>query len=158
MKKRVSVALLVMAALTVSYVSVVVYANATSPYDDSSDYTYPYEYGITKHFVAKKLETPPDQWNTTEELGIVLVPCEVKEGRYVYHVYIDDSERALPWMKGTQPQYVKYGDDFYRIFAALWVLPGLAEGIRQWQIPIGGALGAGWVCSAVLFLKGRKKE
>jgi hypothetical protein len=156
LKKRVKVALLLMAVLTVSYVSVVVYANANSTYDDSYDYRDPIEYGVWKHFVAEKLETPPDQWNTTEELGIVLVSCKVKEG--LYHIYIDDPERALPWMNGTKPQpfAVKYADDFYRISFALWVTPGLAESIRQWQIPIGVVLGAGWV--SVLFLEKGKKE
>lgn len=154
MKKIVKAVLFLMIALTVTYVSAVVYAN--SSVDDSYDYRDPIEYGVWKHFIAERLETPPNQWNTTEKLGIVLVSSKVMEDRY--HIYIDDPERALPWMNGTKPQpfAVKYGDNFYRI-SFLWVTPG-PESIKQWQIPIGGALGVGWVFTGALFLKGRKKE
>jgi len=157
MRKMMKAVLVLMAILTVVYVGVIVYANVNSSYDDPYDYRDPIEYGIWKHFIAEKLEVLPDQWNTTEELGIVLVPSKVIEDRY--HIYIDDPERALPWMNGTvpEPYAVKYGDNFYNIIS-LWVTPGLPDSVKLWQFPIGAALGAGWVCTGVLFVKGRKNE
>jgi len=34
----------------------------------------------------------------------------------------------------------------------------IPESVKQWQMPIGGALGACWGFTGVLFLKWRKKE
>ena len=161
MRKVVKAVLVLMAILTVIYVSVVVYANTSSSHNaDSNGYgREPIEYGILKAYFAEKLETEPQEWNTTEELGIIfgdkMEPAETE----TYLILIVDEEKALPWMNGTipEPYAVKYGDNFYRI-VFLWVDLGLPESVKQWQIPIGGVLGAGWVFTGALFLKGRKKE
>lgn len=148
-----------MAILTVIYVSAVVYAHTNSSYgvDSSGDGKHPTVYGIWIHYFAEKLETEPQEWNTTEELGIILVQSKVYEERY--YIYIVDPEKALSWMNGTTPMpyAVKYEDKFYQILG-LWVTPGLPESVKQWQIALGGALGVCWVFTGVLFLKGRKAE
>jgi len=164
MKKVLTVTLILMAILTVIYVGAVVYANMnanSSNVVDSGGGKHPTEYGIWRHYFAK-LETEPQQWNTTEELGIILVQSKVSEE--CYHIYIVDPEKALPWMKDIipEPDAIKYEDNFYNI-VFLWVTPGLPErGILEWvkllQIPLGVALGACWVFTGVLFLKWRKKE
>jgi len=158
MKKVMKAVLILIAILTVIYVGVVVYVNTNSSYPvNSSDYRDPIEYGIWRHYFAEKLQWEPQEWHTPEELGIILVPSKVTEDRY--HIFIVDEEKALPWMNGTipEPYAVKYGDNFYRILG-LWVEPGLSGSVKQRLIPIGGALGAGWVFTGVLFLKRRNKE
>jgi len=158
MRKMMKAVLVLIAILTVAYVGVVVYANTNPSHPvNSSDYRDPIDYGIWCHYFAEKLQWEPQEWNTTEELGIILVPSKVTEDHY--HIFIVDEEKALPWMNGATPMpyAVKYEDKFYRILG-LWVTPGLPESVKQWQIPIGGALGAGWVFTGALFVKGRKKE
>lgn len=157
MKKRLEAILILMTILTVIYVSVVVYANATSA--NSSDSTDkgkdPVEYGIWKHYLADKLETEPAEWYTPEQLGIVLVKSPVTEERY--HIFIADEEKALPWMNGTKPMpyAVKYENAFYRI-AYLWVTPGLPESVKQWQVPAATGLGAGWIIVGALLIQRKK--
>ena len=157
MRKLVKASILLMAILTVVYAGLVVYANANSSHGvgSSGDGKEPIEYGIWKHYFAEKLETEPQEWYTPEELGIILVESKVEEG--CFHILIVDEEKALPWMNGTTPEpyAVKYEDEFYRILS-LWVTPAGCE--PNWQIPIGVALGFGWVFTGVLFLKGRKEE
>jgi len=147
-----------MATLTVIYVIAVVYANTNPSYDvgSSDDGKHPTEYDIWRHYFAEKLETEPQEWYTPEELGIILVESEVIEGRF--HILIVDKEKAFPWMRDDEftPSAVKYEDEFYQIFG-LWVTPAPVY-VKQWQIPIGVALGAGWAFTGVLFLKGRKEE
>ena len=159
MKRIVKASLLLMAILTAIYAVLVVYASANSSYDvgSSGDGKHPTEYDIWRHYFAEKLETEPQGWYTPEELGIILVESKVEEG--CFHILIVDEEKALPWMSGTtpEPHAVKYEDEFYQILS-LWVTPALPEHVKQWQIPTGIALGAGWVFSGVLFLKGRKEE
>jgi len=159
MKRIVKASILLMAILTVIYFSVVAYANTNSSYDVglSDDGKHPTEYDIWRHYFAEKLGTEPEDWYTPEELGIILVESEVIEGRF--HILIVDEEKAFPWMRDDEftPYAVKYEGGFYEIFF-LWVSPGLPEHVKQWQIPIGIVLGAGWTFTGVLFLKGRKKE
>jgi len=161
MKRIVKVSILLMATLTVIYFSMVVYANTNSSdgVDSSSDGEEPIEYGIWKSYFAEKLETEPQEWNTTEELGIIFSDKIEYAETETYAIRIIDEEKALPWMNGTTPEpyAVQYEDKFYNI-VFLWTTPGLPEHVRQWQIPIGVALGAGWTFTGVLFLKGRKKE
>ena len=165
MKKVLTVTLILMVILTVIYVGAVVYANMnanSSNVVDSDGGKRPIEYGIWRAYSAEKLETEPQQWNTTEELGIILVQSKVSEERY--HIYIVDPEKALPWMKDIipEPDAIKYEDNFYNI-SFLWVTPGLPERgilecVKHLQIPLGVALGACWAFTGVLFLKWRNKN
>jgi hypothetical protein len=158
MRKMMKAVLVLIAILTVAYVGVVVYANTNSSHPvNSSDYRDPIDYGIWRHYLAEKLQWEPQEWNTTEELGIILVPSKVTEDHY--HIFIVDEEKALPWMNGTtsEPYAVKYRGSFYRIMF-LWVTPGLPENIKQWQLPIGVALGAGWICTGAVFFKESEKK
>jgi len=161
MRKMMKAVLVLMAILTVAYVGVVVYANNNSSHNaDSGGYgKEPIDYGILRAYFAEKLETEPQEWNTTGELGIIFGDKMESAETETYLILIVDEEKALPWMNGTipEPYAVKYGDSFYRI-VFLWVGFGLPERVNQWQIPIGGALGAGWVFTGALFVKGRKKE
>lgn len=145
---------LLMAILTAVYIGMIVYSNANSSHGvDANGYGKdPIKYGIWKHYLAKKLETEPEEWYTPEELGIMLVESEVIEGRY--HIYIVDEQKALPWMNGTMPMpyAVKYENNFYRI-TFLWVTPGLPETVKSWLIPTGIAIGGGWVFIGALFIK-----
>jgi hypothetical protein len=140
-----------MTVLTVLYAIAVVYVN-TSPRCDGdssgSDGKEPMEYGIWKSYFAEKLATAPHEWNTTEDLGIIFADKMKSAKTDTYHVLIVDEAKALPWMRNEEltPAAVQYEDAFYRL-VALWVTPGLPDHVRQWQIPIGVALGVGWIFS-----------
>jgi len=153
LKKIVKVALLSMAVLTVIYVSLVAYAYANS----SGEGKYPIEYGIWKSYFAEKLETEPQEWNTTEELGIIFGDKMEYAETETYLILIVDEEKALPWMRDDEQSAVKYEDEFYRI-VWLWVTPGLPESVKQWQLPIGVALGAGWVSTGASFIRERRTK
>jgi hypothetical protein len=135
-----------MTVLTVLYAIAVLYANTSSTYSSgsSSEGKHPTEYGIWRHYSAEKLATDPDEWYTPEELGVILVESTVTEGRF--SLLIVDEAKAFPWMRDEEftPATVQYEDAFYHILF-LWVTPGLPDHVRQWQIPIGVALGIGWV-------------
>jgi len=154
MKKLMKVALLLMAVLTVTYVSAVVYANFYAN-ADFHDYANSHRYVI---YAAYKYEqdTPPTEWYTPEELGIVEV-WEVN-GRTL-QIIVDREKEPFPFGPyGTDDQLTifLYKDGFYTV-AHRWVTFAPYH-VKQWQIPIGVALGAGWLFVGVLFLKGRKKE
>lgn len=144
MKKVVKVTLLLIAILTVIYVGAVVYAN--SNYNDVVYAAYKYEQ-----------DTPPTEWYTPEELGIVEV-WELNSG--AVQIVVDREKEPFPFGPyGTDDQLTifLYKDEFYTV-SHRWVTPGLPESIKQWQIPIGGALVAGWVFTGALFFKGMKRE
>ena len=155
-----------MVILTVIYVSAVTYANTnanSSNISDSGGAKRPTEYGIWRHYFAEKLETEPQEWNTTEELGITFGE-RIHAQKEAYEILIVNPEKALPWMKDIipEPDAIKYEDNFYSI-GFLWVTPGFPECgilhcVKQWQIPLGLALGACWVSTGVLILRWRKKE
>jgi hypothetical protein len=147
-KRIVKAALILMAILTVIYVSAVVYANINA---NDDYYIHPY---LTSEYV----DTPPTEWYTPEELGIV----EVWElGKRTVQIVVDRREEPFPFGPlGTDDQLTifLYKDEFYTV-AHRWVTFAIDRGsLPPWQIPIGGALGAGWAFTGALFLKWRKKQ
>lgn len=161
MRKVLKLVLALMMVLTLTYVGFIAYANASPSYgvNSSDDGKVPLEYGIWRAYEAERLETEPQEWNTTEELGITFGEKMKSAETETYLILIVDEKKALPWMNGTTPEpyAVKFVDSFYRI-VSLWLTPGLPEPIRQWQFPMGAALGAGWAFTGVLFLRRRVKE
>jgi len=141
MKKVVKVALLLMTILTAIYAIVVVYAN-TNPRSLKPLYAA-FEY---------ESETPPASWYTLEQLGIVNV-IENEENGWL-HIEVDREKEPFP-LQSELPIFL-YQDKFYQV-SPLWVTPGLPKSVRQLQIPIGGALGAGWIFTGIRFVNGRKK-
>jgi hypothetical protein len=146
-KRMVKAALILMAILTVIYVSAVVYANTNA-------YPYPHRYVLYAAF-AYESETPPTDWYTPEQLGIYDVIEYGENGSYWLHIAVDREKEPFP-LQSENPIFL-YKDKFYQV-SSLWTTPGLPEHLKQWQIPIGGALGAGWVFTGILFLKWRKRE
>jgi len=145
MKRVVKAALILMAILTVIYVSAVVYANVNS-------HPYPHRYVLYAAFEYEG-DTPPTEWYTPEQLGIYDA-IEYEENGSWLHIAVDREKEPFP-LQEKQPVFL-YKDKFYQV-SPLWVTPGLPESIKQWQFPIGGVLGAGWVFTGILF-KWRKKE
>jgi hypothetical protein len=148
MKKMMKAVLVLMAILTTIYVSAVVYANVNA---NDDYYIHPY---LTSEYV----DTPPTEWYTPEELGIV----EVWElGNRAVQIVVDRRKEPFPFGPlGTDDQLTVflYKDEFYTV-SNRWVTFAIGGGsLPPWQIPIGGALGVGWVFTGVLFVKGRKKE
>jgi len=141
MKKVVKVVLTLMVVLTAIYVSVVVYANVNSNYDDVVYAAFEYE-----------SETPPTNWYTPEQLGIVKI-IEYGENGSWLHIVVDPKQEPFPLQE--EQLIFLYNSTFYQV-SSLWVTPGLPESVKQWQIPIGGVLGVGWVLTGALSLKGRK--
>lgn len=151
MKKIVKAVLLLMVALTVIYVSVVVYANTNSTYDYANGLRY-VGYAAFKY----EQDTPPTEWYTLEELGIVEV-WELNDR--ALRIAVDREKEPFPFGPlGTDDQQIifLYKGEFYTV-SHRWVT-FVHSGVKQWQIPIGGALGVGWVFTGALFLNGRKKE
>lgn len=161
MRKVAKVALTLMVISTTIYLIFVMYANANSSYsvDSNGNGKDPIAYGVWKTYFAEKLETAPQEWYELGELGITFGEKMQYAEKETYKILIVDQEKALPWMNGTtsEPYAVKYGGSFYRIMF-LWVTPGLPENIKQWQLPIGVALGAGWICTGVVFFKESEKK
>lgn len=135
-----------MVILTVIYVSAVVYANTNAN-------AYPHRYVLYGAFEYES-ETPPTDWYTPEQLGIYAV-TELGENGSSLHIAVDREKEPFP-LQSENPIFL-YKDKFYQV-SPLWVTPGLPESVKQWQIPLGVALGACWAFTGVLFLKWRKKE
>jgi len=147
--------LVLMAILTTIYVSAVVYANvnANDDYYMTKGHVY-VVYAAYKH----EQDTPLTEWYTPEELGIV----EVWElGNRAVQIVVDRRKEPFPFGPlGTDDQLTVflYKDEFYTV-SHRWVTFANGGGsLPPWQIPIGGALGAGWVFTGALFVKWRKKE
>lgn len=145
MKKVFTVTLILMAILTVIYVSAVVYANTNAD-------AYPHRYVLYGAFEYGS-ETPATDWYTPEQLGIYDI-LEQGENDSWLHIAVDREKEPFP-LQSENPIFL-YNDKLYYV-SPLWVTPGLPESVKQWQIPIGGALGAGWVFIGILFLKWRKR-
>ena len=144
MKKVFTVTLILMAILTVIYVSAVVCANTNAN-------AYPHRYVLYGAFEYES-ETPPTDWYTPEQLGIYEV---IELGESWLHIAVDREKEPFP-LQSENPIFL-YKDKFYQV-SSLWTTPGLPESVKQWQMPIGGALGVCWIFTGVLFLKWRKKE
>ena len=136
---------LLMAILTVIYASAVAYANVNS-------HPYPHQYVAYAAFEYRG-DTPPTEWYTPEQLGIYDVT--VYEENYSFlHIAVDREKEPFP-LQEKQPVFL-YKDKFYRV-SQLWATPGLPESVKQWQFPIAGLLGIGWISTGILFIW-RKKE
>jgi len=134
-----------MMIFTAIYVFAVVYANTNS---------YPYPPYVGYAAVKYEGDTPPTEWYTSEQLGIVHV-IEYAENSSWLHIVVDREKEPFP-LQENQPVFL-HKDKFYQV-SPLWMDLGLPESVKQWQIPIGAALGAGWIFTGTLFLKWRKKN
>lgn len=138
------IVLLLMAMSTVVYIGAVVYADSSvySAYDEVLYAAFEYE-----------SETLPTNWYTPEQLGIFDIMEYGENGSHWLHIAVDPKHEPFPLQK-EQPIFL-YNGTFYQV-SPLWVTPGLPESVKQWQIPIGGVLGVGWVSIGALSLKRRK--
>ena len=147
MKRIVKASLLLIAILTVIYAGLVMYANANSSYGwGHRDVVY----GAVKY----ESETPPTDWYTPEQLGIVKM-VYYEENCTWFHAVVDREKEPFP-LQEEQPIF-KYKDKFYQI-SPLWTTPGLSESAKAQLIGGGVLVGSGWAFTGVLFLKGRKEE
>ena len=150
----VKAALILMTILTVIFVSVVMYVNANANFHDYANSHRYVVYAAYKH----EQDTPPTEWYTPEELGIV----EVWElGNRTVQIVVDRRKEPFPFGPlGNDDQLTVflYKDEFYTV-SHRWVTFANGGGsLPPWQIPIAGALGAGWAFTGALFVKWRKKE
>ena len=104
----------------------------------------PLQYGITKSYVAERLENAPDHWWTPDDLGIVLIKGDQTDS---YGIYIarGQEEKAMAWMRDEAftPQAIKYENEFFGIYY-LWVTPGLSESMGLLLVQVSTILGTGW--------------
>lgn len=137
------VVLIVMVILTVIYVGAVAYAHA-----------YPH---MVVDLVAYKYEadTTPAEWYAPEELGIVEIYKFGEEHPSYALKIVVDPEKALFLSQSETPIFL-YTDKFYIVAYPSLIIFRPAN--IKWQIPIGAALGAGWVFTGVLFLEARKRN
>jgi hypothetical protein len=129
--------LLVMSILTAAYLALVVYANTDLA---NNDKLYPV-------YAAFEYKSQPSTWNTTEELGIIEVIEYGNETSYWLHVVVDPDKEPFP-LQEVQPIF-KYKDKFFQV-SALWATPSLPDSIKQYQTPIGVAIGLGWVAIGIV--------
>ena len=150
MKKKVEILLALMAMLTVIYAGAVVYANVSDAPKSDGIYIVP---------GAFLYKGDPSEWYTPEQLGIVKVEdYGAGENATWLHVFIprdvyyNDSKGE--WVWGKIFKWERNGK-FYKI--EFWITPGLPEDIiKRSQIPIGGAIGAGWIISGIWIYKKRE--
>lgn len=133
-----------MAVLTVTYVSVVVYANTNSDHSDVVYAAFEYE-----------SETLPTDWYTPEQLGTIKIIEYGENETYWLHVVIDCQKEPFP-LQEEQPIFI-YKDKFYQI-SPLWATPGLPESVKGQLITGGLLLGSGWILAVGFLINGRKKE
>ena len=148
MKRIVKASILLMAILTVIYAGLVAYANANPSGLSGHRYILPaaFEY---------ESETPPTEWYTPEQLGIVKIIEHGENNTCWLHVLVDREKEPFP-LQEEQPIF-KYKDKFYQI-SPLWTTPGLSESAKGQLIGGGVLVGSGWAFTGALFLKGRKEE
>ena len=159
MRKLVKASLLLMAILTVVYAGLVyVYANANSSNANSNSGLSGHRYIVHAAFEYES-ETPPTEWYTPEQLGIVKIIEYGENNTYWLHVVVDREKEPFPILELQEEELpiFKYKDNFYQI-SAFWVTPGLSESAKGQLIGGGVLVGLGWVFTGVLFLKGRKEE
>jgi hypothetical protein len=142
MKKGVRALLVSMGVLTAIYASAFAYANVNSNYDE-----------VLYAAVRYESETPPAQWYTTEQLGIVGVTKYGENDSSWLHILVDTEKEPFP-LQRELPIFI-YEDEFYQA-SPLWATASLPESVIPWQVPVGGALGAGWILSGVVAIKWRK--
>lgn len=122
----------------------------------------PLDYGILKHFMAERTENVSSETptRTPEELGIIMVPNEPGKDE-VFHIYIEDEQKAIPWMKRGGCPDISYNGKFYRV-GFLWVAPplpeGLKENIKRWQNTAWTGIIIGLIVTGTLYFKERKKR
>ena len=147
MKRIVKASILLLAILTVIYAGLVAYANANPSGLSGHRYIVPaaFEY---------ESETPPTEWYTPEQLGIVDT-VYYEENCTWFHAIVELEKEPFP-LQEEQPIF-KYKDKFYQI-SPLWTTPGLSESAKAQLIGGGVLVGSGWAFTGALFLKGRKEE
>ena len=142
----ISVGLMVIVTMiSVGYVGYRVgFADGESYVQEYSIVKTPLQCGITKSYVAERLENAPDHWWTSDDLGIVLIKGDQTDS---YGIYIarEHEEKAMAWMRDEAftPQAIKYENEFYGIYY-LWVTPGLSESMGLLLFQISAILGTGW--------------
>ncbi|MGB9135603.1 MAG: hypothetical protein WCC63_08520 [Candidatus Bathyarchaeia archaeon] len=145
MKRVVTAVLVLMVILTVVYAGMVAYASATA-----SSHRY-----VLYAAFEYEGDTPPTEWYMPDQLGIHGIIEYGENGSSWLHIAIDREKEPFP-LQERQPIFL-YKDKYYQV-SPLWVTPGLPESVKQWQIPIGGALGIGWIFTAILYLKRERKK
>jgi len=106
MKKAFAATLILMAILTVIYVSVAVYANNNSR-DDF------YDYPLISAAFEYESETPPTDWHTPEELGIYDVLELGGENDSWLHIAVASKQEPFP----LENAIFLYNDKFYQVSA-----------------------------------------
>jgi len=142
MKKSLMVALALMSILTVVYIGAVVYANTN--YDGFKEIV----------LAAEELETQPSSWYTPEELGIISIA--EKQGFPGLLSIGVPPEKDWERLQGEQPVF-KYKDEFYQILP-VWVdTIYIPHPVLQYKIPIGAAVGTGWILIGALIFREKRK-
>jgi hypothetical protein len=148
----ISAGLMVIATMiSVGYVGYRVgFADGESHAQEYSIVKTPLQCGITKSYVAERLENAPDHWWTPDDLGIVLIKGDQPDSCGIY-IARKHEEKAMAWMRDEAftPQAIKYEDEFLGI-SYLWVTPGLSESMGLLLVQISAILGLGW--AAVLLI------
>ena len=156
----ISVGLMVIVTMiSVGYVGYRVgFADGESYVQEYSIVKTPLQCGITKSYVAERLENAPDHWWTPDDLGIVLIKGDQTDS---YRIYIarKHEEKAMAWMRDESftPQAIKYESEFFGI-SFLWVTPGLSESVGPLLVRVSAILGLGWAAVILVFRSSTQKS
>lgn len=101
-----------------------------------------------KYYWASKTDTAYVKWNTTDELGIVLLPHN--GGGYTVYILTASEERALSWMEDGRYPIIKYNDEFYKL-NALHADPSISS-LRARARMAGIGLTLGWIITVALII------
>ena len=140
-------AAVLMVLLSLTYVSCAVYAASVS--------NVHLRYSEVLYAAVKyESDDPPLFYYLPEELGIIEIHNHGRSDPSWVHVSVDPQKEPFPLQK-EEPIFL-YEEKFYQI-SPLWTTAGLASNSNNWQVPIGGALLAGWLSIGIFSIK-RPKE
>lgn len=144
MQKVMKILLLTMLIVTAIYAGFVVYANTNSESCNGGT--------VYSAFLCKG---EPTKWYFPEQLGITEF-TEYENGVWLHVVVPYESDPGiiehLIIMEGGA--VFIYEGRFYNI-TGFSATPALPDRLKQWQFPLGGAIGMGWVFVGALFYKRR---
>lgn len=150
MRKTMKMLLILLLIFTAIYVGTIAYASTQVTSGEHADSLRYVAYSATKYRSGT-----PSVWYYPEELGIIAIH-EVDS----YWVQISVDRQKEPFSLPAETPIFLYKDEFWMV-SSRYVDFFLVRPM-SWQIPIGGALGTGWILIGAFFvktkLKGKKEK
>jgi hypothetical protein len=149
MKREVIMLLVAMTILTAIYIGAIVGTSVGADNNAKGNVLY----GAYRY----RSETPPPVWYNLTYLGIVDV-FKYSNGNLLHiNVDLEHVPKELSPLQAKQPVF-KYKNEFYQV-SLLWNGWPAYAGPIDWQVPVGGLVGIGWLATGtVIVLRSRKTK